>query len=257
MLSNNSKITSLKYDTKTNEQIMEMTFKDYVQEASADIAPPSGQTISPAVPNAQAAGSPNTTSQGTSTAPAAVWPGQGTPIQQGMTVGLKGPNGLPVPGQVSQVDQSANGVKVLNPTTGQQEWHGDAELQPFMARGNANSGTNGTNGTPTIQPGAQVTSEDTDLIRLRELAGLPSIRENASAGSTSAGSFAGLPSMLGKKPIQRQYTQEAKPVEYTPTEPAKTIIGDTKPNQASGKLSADLAARKMKSASRTNNGFKK
>lgn len=240
MLTNNPNIASLAYDAKTKEQIRESTFRDYVAEAGVQIAPPSGQTIAPSGPA-------NNTAQGTQTSGAnnvkAIWPGAGAPLQQGMTVGLKGPNGLPVPGTVSQVDQAAQGAKVKNPTTGQDEWYNNDDLEPFMAQGA---------GTP------QPTAEDTDLIRLRELAGLGNIKENCSAGATGAGAIAVAPAAMGKKkPIKREYTQEAVPVEYKPKEPAKTIIGDTKPNQATGKLSADLAARGRPSAGRTNNGFKK
>jgi hypothetical protein len=56
---------------------------------------------------------------------------------------------------------------------------------------------------------------------------------------------------------KRQPTVEVVKKEYTPKEPAKTIVGDTKPSQASGELSANLAARGKKSAGRTNNGFKR
>jgi hypothetical protein len=56
---------------------------------------------------------------------------------------------------------------------------------------------------------------------------------------------------------RRQPTEEQIKKEYTPKEAAKTIIGDTKPNQASGELSANLAVRGKKTASRANNGFKR
>jgi hypothetical protein len=244
MLTNNPNISSLAYDPKTKEQISKMSFKDYVAESGASIRPPSGQTISPS-------GSGVTpSSSGTSGSNIkAIWPGQGAPLQQGMTVGLKGPSGVPVPGAVTQVDQGASGAKVRNPTTGQEEWYNNDDLEPFMAKGPlaANPGQ-----------GAVATTEDTELIRLKELAGLNKIGESCSSGATGASAIAVAPTaMNGKKPIKREYTQEAKPVEYTPKEPAKTIIGDTKPSQASGKLSADLAARGKKTASRTNNGFKR
>lgn len=249
MLTNNPLITSLGYEKMPTEKIKNMSFSQYIAEAGSQIVPPSGQPIAPTGPA-------NNTNQGSQTSGAAgakaIWPGKGAPVQQGMTVGLKGQNGLPVPGQVSQVDQGANGVKVKNPTTGQDEWYNTDDLQPFLGNG-ANSGqaTQGTTGV--VQA-----NEDKDLIRLRELAGLNNIRENCSAGATGAGAIAIAPTGAGnKKPMKREYTQEARPVEYTPKEPAKTIIGDTKPNQATGKLSADLAARGQKTASRTNNGFKK
>lgn len=89
--------------------------------------------------------------------------------------------------------------------------------------------------------------------RLKQLAG---ISENASAGASCAGAMgASTAQPLGKK-IQRRSVEESPVTEYTPTV-AKTVVGDTKPAQASGKLSADLAARGKKTASRKNNGFKK
>ncbi len=256
MLTNDPKIASLKYQDKISKMmesedgraaVSKMSFKDYVTEAGSQITPPSGQPIAPTGPST---GQPtNASAPGVE----AIWPGQGAPLQQGMTVGLKGPNGIPVPGTVSQVDQGAQGVKVKNPTTGQYEWHNDDELQPFMAKG-ALPGAN----APQQNPGVIQATEDTELVRLKELAGLGKIRENCSGGATGAGAIAIAPTgNIGKKPIKREYTQEAKPVEYKPTTPAQTIVGDTKPNQATGKLSADLAARKQKTASRTNNGFKR
>lgn len=252
MLTNNPKITSLAYDIKSRETIAESSFKDYVAEAGAQITPPSGQPITPTGPASNSGSTPATAG---ANGVKAIWPGQGAPLQQGMTVGLTGPNGMPVPGQVSQVDQGASGAKVKNPTTGQEEWYNNADLQPFMAKGNGTA----TTPAPSANQGVvQATTEDNDLIRLKELAGLNKLGENCSAGATGAGAIAMAPAgMGGKKPIKREYTQEAKPVEYTPKTPAKTIIGDTKPTQATGKLSADLAARGQKSAGRTNNGFKR
>lgn len=246
MLTNNPFISTLAYDPKTNEQVKQTSFKDYVAEATAQITPPSGQTIAPT--GAGPAAPTGTATSGANNVKA-IWPGQGAPLQQGMTVGLKGPNGLPVPGEVSQVDQGADGAKVRNPTTGQEEWYNNDDLQPFMAQGQG----------PAAQGQASVqTTEDAELIRLKELAGLGKLGESCSSGATGAGAIAVAPTaMNGKKPVKREYTQEAKPVEYTPKEPAKTIIGDTKPHQATGKLSADLAARGQKSAGRTNNGFKR
>lgn len=246
MLTNNPFISTLGYDPKTKQQVKESSFKDYVAEAGVQIAPPSGQTIAPT-------GAAPTAPTGTATSGAnnvkAIWPGAGAPLQQGMTVGLKGPNGLPIPGQVSQVDQGADGAKVRNPTTGQDEWYNNDDLQPFMAKGQLPAGQG---------QAQQPTTEDTELIRLKELAGLGKLGESCSAGATGAGAIAVAPTGGANRPMKRrEYAQDAKPVEYTPKEPAKTIIGDTKPHQATGKLSADLAARGQKSAGRTNNGFKK
>ena len=91
-----------------------------------------------------------------------------------------------------------------------------------------------------------------ELSRLRELAG---ISEDASCGATGAGAIAMAPSSMGKVK-RRQPVDEVQAKEYTPG-PQKTVVGDTKPNQASGELSATLAANGKKTASRINNGFKR
>lgn len=218
--------------------ISEMSFSEYhkLSEAGANITPPSGQTITPSGSSAQK----QPAAQGSPQQVKSVWPGKGSPVEVGMTVGLKGPNGLPVPGTISQVDTGAKGVKVKNPTTGQEEWSNMDTLEPFMAQ----------NQPGVQQPPAQ---QQTDLQRLRELAG---IKENCSGGATGAGAIAIAPAPMGKVK-RRQETTEQAPVEYTPKGPPKTIVGDTKPNQASGKLSADLAVRGKKTASRINNGRKR
>lgn len=238
------KLSTLKGITlqESREKISQMSFSQYLQllEAGANITPPSGQTISPSGPTGTTGTS---VAPGAQTAPSkvkAIWPGKGAPVEQGMTVGLKGPSGTPVPGEITQVDQAAKGVKVRNPTTGQEEWHSNDELQPFMAQSS-------TPGAPQQQQMAE------DLARMKHLAG---IAENASAGATGAGAIAVAPAAIGKMK-KRQPMEESPPKEYTPKEPAKTIVGDTKPNQASGELSANLAARGKKTASRINNGFKK
>ena len=89
--------------------------------------------------------------------------------------------------------------------------------------------------------------------RMQQLAG---IKENCSAGATGAGSIAVAPAAMGKVK-RRQETNEQQPVEYTRTEAPKTIVGDTKPAQASGELSANLAARGQKTASRNKNGLRR
>lgn len=226
--------------TEAKELLSKMSFAEYhrVLEASADIVPPSGNTIGP-----------SGTTQSTATGSAkATWSGKG-PINVGMTVGLKGPNGMPVPGEVSQVDAGARGVKVKNPTTGQDEWMNMDMLQTFQA---ADSGAP-TNTAPGTQPPTQESEDNNQLARLRELAG---IRENCSGGATGAGSIAGAAMPMGQVK-KRQPAEEALTTEYTPKSSAKTIVGDTKPAQASGKLSADLAASGKVSASRINNGKKR
>jgi len=225
--------------TEARQEISRMGFKEYhtfVNEAGANITPPSGNPLGPTTPQGQAQKAP-AASKGPQQIKS-IWPGQGAPVEVGMTVGLKDPKGLPVPGQVSQVDMSANGVKVKNPTTGKDEWMNTDELQPFMAQ---------------QEPGTPEPGEQQDLQRLRELAG---IQENCSGGATGAGAIAIAPAPLGRMK-KREPAEEALKKEYTPREAAKTIIGDTKPNQASGELSATLAANGRKTASRINNGIKR
>lgn len=223
--------------SEARQELARMSFTEYcnlVNEAGTAIVPPSGQTIAPSANPAgqqkagQAAKAPQKMK--------AIWPGQGAPVEVGMTVGLKGPTGVPVPGEVSQVDMSANGVKVKNPTTGKDEWMNTDSLEPFMA------------GDETAAP-----QQANDLQRLKELAG---IAENCSGGATGAGAIAMSAAPMGKLK-RRQPAEEALKQEYTPKEAAKTIVGDTKPNQASGQLSATLAANGRKTASRINNGRKR
>jgi hypothetical protein len=225
------------------------SFMEYVAEASAMITPPSGQTVGP---SASGAGSPAVQK---GTAPGsnmkAIWPGKGAPIEMGMTVGLKGPNGLPVPGEVTQVDMSSNGVKVKNPTTGQEEWQNNDALEPFATQ-QGQSGQPQQQGQTQPQQNIQ-TQEDKQLMRLKELAG---IREDASCGASSAGSIAIAPAAMGKVKRRQETDEAAMKKEYTPTV-AKTVVGDTKPAQASGALSANLAASGKKSAGRINNGRKR
>lgn len=210
----------------------EMSFREYknfIDEAGSAIVPPSGNTISPtSQPNTQ---------QNKPAAPAkATWAGKGSPLGVGMTVGLKGPNNVPIPGEVSQVDTSGNGAKIKDPTTGKVEWVNIDDLEPFMAS---------TQGQPT--------QEGQDIARMRQLAG---ISENCSAGATGAGAIAIAPTSMGTVK-RRQSAEEALTPEYTRKTAAKTVIGDTKPNQASGKLSADLAASGKRTARRPNSHVKK
>lgn len=226
------------------------SFLEYVAEASANIAPPSGQTIGPSASGAGIPGVQKGTVPGSNMK--AIWPGKGAPIEMGMTVGLKGPDGMPVPGEVTQVDMSSKGVKVKNPTTGQEEWQNNDALEPFAAQQGQPSPQGQTQ--PQQQPQQNIqTQEDKHLMRLKELAG---IRENASCGASSAGSIAIAPAPMGKMKRRQETDEAALKKEYTPTV-AKTVVGDTKPSQASGALSANLAASGKKSAGRINNGKKR
>lgn len=251
----NQKMISI---SEARELVSHMSFTEYCTMVE-DIAGPSGSTIGPtgtvATPSnaTQATNAPNQ-APGQSNIKS-IWPGKGAPPEVGMTVGIKGPNGLPVPGTISQVDSSAKGVKIKNPTTGQEEWTNIDALQPFMAQGNATQppATGQTTNQATNQPNTQVAEDTQSLIRMRQLAG---IKENCSAGATGAGSIAIAPTSTGTMK-KRTRTEEQFAKEYEPKEAPKTIVGDTKPAQASGELSSNLAVRGKKTATRTNNGFKR
>lgn len=220
--------------TEARQELARMSFSQYcnlVNEAGSAIVPPSGNTIAPSAGPQKAPAAAKSPQQIKS-----LWPGAGAPVEVGMTVGLTDPTGKPVPGQVSQVDMSANGAKVKNPVTGKDEWMNTDELEPFMANAEDEADTDAA-----------------DLQRLQELAG---ISENCSGGATGAGAIAIAPASMGKIK-RREPTEETLKKEYVPKEAAKTIVGDTKPNQASGQLSATLAANGSKTASRINNGRKR
>ena len=259
MLRHNPKIIDLIYESaieklasikgitiqESRQEIAKMSFMQYYKllEAGANITPPSGQAIGPSANSV----APSSQPQQAQTAPQkaqVMWAGQGTPIEQGMTVGLKGPNGVPVPGEITQVDQSAKGVKVRNPTTGQEELHGNTDLQPFTANSTAQS-------TPQSNALQQQMSEE--LSRMKQLAG---IAEDASGGASCAGGMAAsTPQPMGT--IKRRTEVDEGPSLEHPETGKKLVAGDQRTGQASGRLSANLAVRGKKTASRTNNGFKK
>ena len=271
MLSTHPHITDLLYETaverlsnKRNISLQEaqaamatLSFGEYVKllEAGSNIPAPSGQTIGPSGAaamnaNPQQASAQNTQQQTTQPAQNApqkaqvMYGGKGGPIERGMTVGLKGPNGAPIPGEITQVDTGRKGVAVKNPTTGQEEWHGNDELEPYTGDATTPSVTNQAAGLQQQQMAE-------DIARMKQLAG---ISENCSAGATGAGGIATAPTPMGN--TRRRQTTENSMDEYTPTV-AKTVVGDTKPKQDSGKLSARLAKAGKPTATRTNNGFKK
>lgn len=165
-------------------------------------------------------------------ASADIVPPSGKPLSPGRTAATKAPTqqtqaapaqGAPgAPAAPGSTDP--RGVQVRNPATGKMEW-----MQPTDA-----------------------VSEDIDLARMRKLAG---IKEDSSAGASCAGAIASVPAALGN--VKRRQPTNEQPKEYTAKEAPKTIVGDTKPSQASGELSSNLAARGKKTASRINNGFKK
>lgn len=225
------------------KEISKLSFAEYHRLSEANgsaIVPPSGNTIGPTTQGQQNLGQQNTPTSKAPVQMKAIWPGKGAPIEMGMTVGLKGPNGLPVPGEITQVDATSKGVKVKNPTSGQDEWMNIDTLQPFVANA---AGTANSKGTQNITS----TEESAQLMRLRELAG---IREDSSGGATSAGAVAIAPASIGTVK-KRQGTEEGMTKrEHTPKGPPKTIVGDTKPMQNSGQLSSTLAANGKPTATR-------
>jgi len=200
--------------------ISQMSFNEYrsLDEASADIIPPSGKPLSPTTTPGQQSSPPPSGSQ-----PAAAGP---TPV--------KTPPSDP------------RGVQVRNPQTGKMEW-----MKPSTPAQPGQAAQPGAQAAAGLQ--AQAVSEDKELARMKQLAG---IKEDSSGGASCAGGIAVAPMPMGGVK-RRQPTNEQQPKEYTAKEAPKTIVGDTKPGQASGELSANLAVRGKKTASRTNNGFKK
>lgn len=214
-----------------------MSFQEYLSVLE-NITPPSGNTIAPGAKTvgrpANSMPKPPTTPSTSSTKPANPnWPGGNAPLEAGMSVGMKDASGKPTQGIVSKVDKLANGAKVRNPVTGKEEWTNLSMLEPASLA-------------------TEDQDSDDDLTRLKELAG---IQESASSGATGAGAIAVAPTAMGS--MNKRTTTESPRKEYRPKAPPKTIVGDTKPGQASGELSATLAANGKKTASRSNNGFKK
>lgn len=209
--------------------ISQMSFNEYrsLDEASADIIPPSGKPLSPSGPG----GAP----------PAATTPGQqSSPPPAGSQPAAAGPTPVKTP------PTDPRGVQVRNPQTGKMEW-----MKPTTPAQPGQAAQPGAQAAAGLQ--AQAVSEDKALARMRQLAG---IKEDGSSGASCAGGIAVAPMPMGGVK-RRQPTNEQQPKEYTAKEAPKTIVGDTKPGQASGELSANLAVRGKKTASRTNNGFKK
>jgi hypothetical protein len=241
MLTNNPKISSLAYNDAVSRlmegnsiavedarsAIASMSFKDYHRliEATADIVPPSGKVISP-----QQQAASNQPAPQAGQAPAV--PGQPfQPIQPGTQ---PAPQAGQAPGQPPVAGQAIQ-----------------QQAQQLVPPGSKVPVIPGKPGQP-VQPGQVQTEEGAMLQRLRELAG---IKEDASCGATGAGAIAMAPSAMGK--VKRRGVEEAPKKEYTRTAPPKTIVGDTKPFQASGELSATNAARGIPTASRKRNGLKK
>jgi len=208
---------------EAKQEISEMSFAEYRKILEANIIPPSGQQI----------GGTNQPTQ----------PGQPQQPQQKRPFSPQNQVGQQQqmqPGQPQQPQQIVPPGQQMQPGQPQQP------QQPQQQVGAPIPTVPGTN-VPTTE------EEDRELMRLRELAG---IGEDCSGGAVGAGAIASSTAMM---PGKRKKTTEEGSLksEYTRKIPAKTIAGDTKPNQASGQLSANLAASGKPSASRTNNGFKK
>jgi hypothetical protein len=243
--------------TEARDVVSKISFKEY-QILEATVTPPSGSAIGPTTQPVQNQNDQaNQAAASNASGAKGIWPGKGAPIEVGMTVGSMDRNNLPVPGTVTTVDKAGNGVKVKNPTTGQDQWMNIDSLQPYMVGGKPGTPAPGQPGNQTDQQGALAqtgkVAEDAELSRMLQLAG---IQENCSGGATGAGAIAMAPTAMGGI-RKREPAEEALKPEYTPKGPAKTIVGDTKPNQATGKLSADLAASGRKAAGRINNGKKR
>jgi len=218
-----------------------MSFLEYIQYqtpelvAEQNITPPSGQTIGTATGPTSTSTTNQPSAQQPKPAPK-TWSGTG-PLQKGMMVTVKNMSGQagkpPMPMSVTTFDQSTGQVEVEDPTRpGQKTSYNIKDIGAY----------------------ATATTESAELSRLKQLAG---ISESCSSGATGAGNIAVAIGETGSMIRRRTTTEERWAREYTPRESAKTIVGDTKPAQASGELSANLAANGKKTASRTRNGFKK
>lgn len=272
MLSNNPRIMELLHESavktlsklknisldESKDIISKMSFLQYhtLLEAGANIPSPSGgSSIGPSSNSVSPSANPQQNTQqgqqpGAQNKAQVLWQ-KGVPAQRGMTVGLQGQGGLPIPGEITQVDTSAKGVKVRNPTTGQEEWHGDDELNPYVS------------GHTTLQPnqqpqqGQQMQGMREELSRLKQLAGISEDGSSGgcTAGATSAGNVASSPAAF-MKPKRRSEVDESPSLEH-PEVNGKELAPGVKPNAASGRLSANLAAKNMKTASRSKNGLRR
>ena len=228
---------------EARRQLYNMSFTEYMILTEL-VTPPSGQTIGPTGTTTTpgfanlAKPSPMAPAAALSKGQAAASGGLPTPPEIGGTYNVPGPNNLPVPVQITRVDKNNNTVRYKSPITGRDEDIGMDKLTPATAGNSSPEAKNAVAGDA-----GQVAEE---LTRLRQLAG---ISENCSAGATGAGAIAVAPAAMGTVK-KRQPTEEARKKEYVRTEPAKSIIGDTKPNQASGELSANNQANGIQSASR-------
>lgn len=218
--------------------LSEMSFSEYTRIIENQVVPPSGNTISPKTAASSTGKTPDSTTSGVNSdnkPPHPVWAGKSQPIVPNMTVGISNDGNNITPMQVTQVDNLAHGVKVKDPTTGKEQWQNQDALSALSV-------------TETEQ------DSEEDLERILKLAGL---KEMSSGGAVSAGAIASSPTNLGAIKKRQPTEETVLKKEYTAKSSPKTIIGDTKPGQASGELSANLAASGKSTASRSNAGFKR
>jgi len=282
-LTDNYKITSLAYEDvipqfakrymltieEAKEVVKNLSFSEYASLLKEAIVPPSQQT-----PGQTQVNQPGQTTgtTGPSSGVKVSYAGQGTPIQTGMQVGIKNPKtGLNMPNEVVKYDMTTKAVTVKDPTTGQQQTYNEKDLLPLAADGQTTApqqNTGGSSGNPMPRTTSALQGlmqsydyGDKEIKRIRELAG---IKEDGSGGgcgaggmagggTTTAGNIAGVAQPLGKiKKRQPQHEEIRTP------DPKRnvSIQGKIDPNAATGELSTNLANRKMKTASRKNNGKK-
>lgn len=221
---------------QAREILSEMTFLEHMKMLENVVEPPSGKQVGSKPVNANQPNNTPSKPDGDATAQAKMWSNPSAPITAGMTVGVTNDGGAVMPMQVSQVDQNASGVKVKDLTTGKEEWYNKDQLA--------------TMGMTAESDDADIDNdEDTDgnLNRILELAG---VKEMASMGASCAGAIASAPASMGST---RKRSEESVSLdsEHKRDDPYKSIIGDTKPAQASGQLSANLAASGKPTARRT------
>ena len=266
MLSNNSKIKELLYENAVSKlasirkislsesarAISVMSFSDYLSllEATADIIPPSGQQVGQQ-PNVVSAATTPTQPQLT------------TPPSQKTVQVVPQVQGEEQEDEVTE-DTSAfsntynRGDKVDTPLgTGTiVDVSPDVNVSCKVHVKLDDPSRAGEDGkykdTYTFTTDMLTRMQSPEIARMKQLAG---IKEDSSAGASCAGAIATVATPL-KGVQRRQPVDESPKQEYTPTV-AKTIIGDTKPNQATGKLSANLAAAGKKTASRNKNGLRR
>lgn len=242
--------------TEARTVISEMSFSQY-RLLTELITPPSGQTIGPigstgssnlAKPTPTAQPSPMTKGQ------AAASGGLLTPPKIGDTVNVPGPNNVPIPVQLTRVDTGKNTVRYKSPITGRDEDIGVDKLSPAATSNNSPDSGNAvagpaTAGTPGLPPtgGTGQVTEDAELARLLELAGIP---ESCSGGASGVGGIAVSATPMGKpsKKVIRRTEEGTLNTQYKRKRPEQTIAGDRKPLPGMHKLNADLSATPGKSA---------